>query len=230
MEQHLSTAWGESEGYPKPTFRLSEDRLIGPSGQLRQDLNRIKLLGLWRRATRYSRDKAWEKYLPDAYTPLAAFNGDYSTAWQKNWDSDRHRKRMRRHNLQTEKTSLATGLTPRNPRMSYGLELTRALLHEIKKLVEHNNGRFIIFQWTQIPPNPENVYLLNGKYSRYSDRQYRKNIEYIARGFDFFKIPLTVEGWITGEEYEHLSNSANNQVMQALARKIAHLIPSDVQR
>lgn len=219
------TAWGEGEGYPKPTFRLSAGRLVGPSEQLREDVNGFKLLALWRRATRYSRDEEWEKYLPAPYTPLPGFKGHYSTTWQKWWDHDKHSTGMRRHNLATEKTPLATGLTPRSPRMQYGLDLTRALLNEIRALVERNNGRFILFQWTQRPPVAGNVDLLNGKYYVYTDKQYRENIDTLTSGFEFYKIPVTVPGWVVGEEYEHLSDAANEQVMNDLAKKIAHLIP-----
>lgn len=221
------TAWGENEGYPKPTFRLSDGRLIGPSENMREDVNRFKLLGLWRRATHYSRDQAWEKYLPKAYTPLPGFKGYYSKTWQRWWDSDTNKTGMRRQNLRTEKTPLATGLLPRSPRMLYGLNLTRALLSEIKTLVETNNGHFIMFQWTQRPPIPGNVNLLNGKYYVYSDQQYRDNIAYLTEGFEFIKIPVKVEGWVVGEEYEHLSDAANEQVMRDLARKIVHLVPDD---
>jgi hypothetical protein len=124
---------------------------------------------------------------------------------------------MRREKLESEKSHFAMRLTPRSPRMQYGLDLARKLIDRMDQEVRRRNGELIVFQPTQVSRHPDATYLLNGKYYRCSDRQYRANVHDMTRGHRLLKIPLTVPGWRYGEENRHLGASANNQAMRDLA-------------
>src|ERR1051326_9247272 len=97
-----------------------------------------------RKTLRYwSRDREWERRYPPAYQPLASFDGPVKDDGQAWWDTNG--RGMRDENLATEKTHLAMFLTPRSPRMQYGLDLTRALMREMGALASSHGARFTAF-------------------------------------------------------------------------------------
>jgi hypothetical protein len=130
---------------------------------------------------------------------------------------------MRREDLKNEKSHLAIMLTPRSPRMQYGLDLTRALLHEITNLVSAHGGKFSMFR-TSDPSeeinSQEEVYVLNGKYYRSSQIQFEQNLQYKNQGFDHYVIPITIEKWRVGPNDGHLNEHAVDQVMKDLANQV----------
>jgi hypothetical protein len=107
------------------------------------------------------RDGDWEKHLPEPYKPIPKYAGD---AWQESWNNN---PGFQDENLATEKSHLAISLTPTSPRTQYGLDLTKALLAEIKNLVNNNKGDFVIFnarvsdEKQKICSTEEVVHLLN---------------------------------------------------------------------
>lgn len=211
------THWAERDGHPKPTFWLEQGELRGPTSAIAEDLNFPKLFTLFRNLRYYSRDGEWEQRLPPAYQPMFEYKGEFSLKWQKLWDQDSEKEGMRRENLVTEKSHLAMMLTPRSPRMQYGLDLANALINKMAELVRANNAEFVIFQPTQVLPSTDIVYLLNGRYYRCTEQQYRENIRDMIRGHKFLPVPLKVPGWVVGEENEHLSAAASDQEMHDLA-------------
>ena len=127
---------------------------------------------------------------------------------------------MKSENLKTEKSHLAIYLTPRSERMQYGLDLSRSLLDEIEKLADSNHSTFKIFA-TDISDREgqemDGVHFLNGKYYQTSVAQYRENLEYLNRGFDFATIPVTIDQWRVGPENPHLNEHATDEMMKAVA-------------
>jgi hypothetical protein len=220
------THW-PANGAPKPTFWLKDGQLHGPHEQMGQELytSPVKLLRfLWRRQYFVEpRDQAWEKkYLPEPYLPLAEYHGPVNQAWQERWDTNRGT--MRRENLNNEKSHLAIKLTPRSPRMQYGLDLTRALLHEIADLVSAHGGKFAIFSAVAPPEevnSREEVYVLNGKYYRTSSTQLKQNLDYKNQDFDCYVVPITLKKWRVGPNDSHLGEHAVDQVMKDLAEQVA---------
>jgi hypothetical protein len=224
------THW-PNNGYPKPTFRLLNGDLYGPSENFGEKLNwsKIKILVLANRLFKFiDRDGDWEIYLPQPYKPISNYDGKICYDWQERWDNNLGR--MRYENLDTEKSHLAISLTPVSPRMHYGLDLTKALLREINRLVNSNNGKLVIFN-TKPPyrkqdncPGDEVVHLLNGKYYKTSKKQFHDNLEYINAEFLSFTIPVTVPKWRVGPEDGHLNEHAVDQVMKDLATQLLPLI------
>jgi hypothetical protein len=215
-----------ANGKPKPTFWLMHGQLHGPHEQMGQELYTSSVM-LLRFLLRHGyfvkpRDQEWEKrYLPEPYSPMTEYNGPVNRKWQERWDANLGG--MRREDLKNEKSHLAIMLTPRSPRMQYGLDLTRALLHEITNLVSAHGGKFSMFR-TSDPSeeinSQEEVYVLNGKYYRSSQIQFEQNLQYKNQGFDHYVIPITIEKWRVGPNDGHLNEHAVDQVMKDLANQV----------
>lgn len=213
---------GPRNGTPKPTFWLQEGSLGGPTEGLGQPIREappLKLGVLLRRLRPFKRDDAWETHLPEAYRPLAEYDAAVNAEWGEDSPED-----IRNENLQNEKSHLNLLLTPRSQRTQYGLDLTRALMGEIKTLTEQRGGRFLVFGINTLPhtlgllgDSPDEVYKIGGKFYRISVRQYRENLEYLNGGFDYHWIPLTLEPSRVGPEDVHLNEHAVEQVMRDVA-------------
>lgn len=221
------THW-PANGAPKPTFRLENGRLVGPNAAMGQPMARrtaLRLVDLARNAltVRTDLDDVWEEeFLPEPYRPLADYDGPVNSEWQRRWDINLGL--MRHENLANEKSHFAVGLVPPSPRTRYGLDLTRALLREIRSLVEANAGRFLILVSEEPSPPPSeaspDVYVLNGKYYRHSEKQVKANREYVNAGMTTFTVPITVDDYRVGPTDSHLNEHAVDQVMRDLARLI----------
>jgi hypothetical protein len=101
----------------------------------------------------------------------------------------------------------------------------RALILEMQRDSSARGARFIAFA-TDNPRSEEHthsegVHRLNGKLYRTSRAQYGDNLAYFNRGFDFLSIPVTVEDWKAGANDPHLNQTATDQVMKELAKRLA---------
>ena len=206
---------------PKPTFWIEDGQLKGPTEQIGETISRprIKMLSLFGKfiPSISQRDTIWEKRLPTAYKPLTEFKGPVNYDWQQRWDANLGL--MRDENLDIEKSHFAIRLTPRSKRMEYGLVLTRKLLHEIDKLIFANNGRFVIFEVTASSEKPtleEEVHILNGKFYRTSEHQFRENLNYINNGFRTLDILVPLRNWRVGPADSHLNEKATDEAMMNL--------------
>jgi hypothetical protein len=213
---------------PKPTFWLDAGSLRGPSETLGQPLadSRIVVFAMWQRIFSLPRrDKTWEDRLPKPYAPLDHYDGPVNMGWQERWDVNRGR--MRDENLATEKSHMAVMLAPRSKRMEYGLDLTRALTRRIEQAVAAQNGKLVLFDVDthSFASDEDEIFALNGKYYRFSKRQFEVNWSDVSRGFDTEVIPVTVNDWRVGPEDGHLNRQATDQVMRDLARRLQNRIP-----
>lgn len=131
---------------PKPTFVLKNERLSDPSEQFGEPIEKLKLLSLLKTALGYNRDNAWETYLPAAYSPTLTYPGEANQLWQdENF----------REPVEREKSHISPLLTPRSPRMQYGIDLTRNLLQKIEELVKMHKGIFLVVY----PEHPYHYFL-----------------------------------------------------------------------
>jgi len=208
---------------PKPTFWLDESgKLRGPSESLGEPLanSRLALVALFQRAFSLPwRDKSWERGLPEPYQPLDRYDGPVRTDWQDLWNTD---LRVRYEELDTEKSHFAIMLTPRSKRMQYGLDLTRALTQHIRDVVVAHQAAFVVFQTNShdILDDSEQVYILNNKYYRTSQRQYQANWNYVNEGLAVEIVPVTVTPWRLAPDDGHLNATAAEQVMADLADRL----------
>lgn len=213
---------------PKPTFWLDgSGSLLGPSEALGQRLGNssIKVVALLERAFGLPwRDKRWERQLPEPYVPMDHYSGPVRTQWQERWNTNLGR--MRDEELDTEKSHLAVMLAPRSKRMQYGLDLTRALLQRMQRLVGGHHGRMVNFQIDDhtLASDDDQVYVLNRKYYRVSKRQFLANWSYVNGGFDTEIVPVTVQDWRVGPEDGHLNTQATDQAMADLAIRLQYRI------
>lgn len=219
------THW-PANGWAKPTFRVVDGRLSGPSERLGESLPRPSLRLLMLAESVFGpadRDGEWEAFLPPAYEPDSVWSGDFLTDWQERFDTDLGL--MRDENLATEKSHLAIYLTPESPRMTYSIELTRLLLAGIDSLSRANGARTAAFA-VDGPPDPtgdveEATYVLNGMYYHVSRRQYESCVARINEGMEFYSILLGIEDWKMGPLDSHLNEHATDVLMEDLAALLA---------
>jgi len=214
---------------PKPTFRLEGDKLCAPTAAIGARLERFHLQALWRRVFGTGTNDAWEARLPRPYQMLAGYDGPVDGTWQQHWDRNYGMIQLER--LDRDKHHWSMYLTPRSPRMQYGLDLTRRLMHEIESLTRAHGARFAVFR-VEFPSPPgavraihdERVYALNGKYYRASGRQFRENVAYLQKGFKSFEVAVATEKWRVGPEDAHLNEHATDEVMGKVAAKMGAIL------
>jgi hypothetical protein len=228
------THWPRN-GTPKPTFRLDHGRLVGPHQAMGQRVPRFKLRALVYPWWPPDPDADWEKYLPAPYRPLDRYDGPVDTLWQDQWDQNTPLSRD--ENLDNEKSSFILGLRPPSARTLYGLDLTRALFGECRKLVEEHGGRFGLIAHGQSakggPVNPrlvsmdreEVVRVLKGRYYRVSNTQFWENVDRMTRGFPFFFLQIKVKDFRVSPTDGHMNAAAIDQVCADLAGPVAAFLP-----
>ena len=220
---------------PKPTFWLENGQLRGPTeltGQPIRETPALKIVSLWRKFFPWSREKEWARsILPPPYAPLSSYDGPVTDDWQKRMAE---LPNLNYENFDSDKNDRAMKLTPRSPRVQYGLDLTRTLIQEMQRAAAAHGGQFLIF-WVDQAPAPmkngaegsdEIVHLLNGKYYKTSETQYNENMRYLTEGFTSYVIPVTVDPPIVGPEDSHMNEHATDQVIKDLAPKIENLVPA----
>ncbi|MDT4954384.1 MAG: hypothetical protein QOJ02_2522 [Acidobacteriota bacterium] len=221
---------------PKPTFWLENGQLRGPTeltGQPARETPSLRLTRLWRKFFPYPREKEWARsILPPPYTPMTRYDGPVSDDWQKRMNELPNY--LKYENFDSDKNDRAMKLTPRSPRVQYGLDLTHSLMQEMQRLAASHNAQFAIFTTDKHPNAPKDqsasqdevVHLLNGKYYKTSETQSNENINYLTQGFISYDISVLVEPSIVGPEDSHLNEHATDQVIKDLAAKIEGLIPA----
>lgn len=158
------------------------------------------------------------------------YRGHVENDWQRRLDSNPDS--LQWENFISDKHNKMIYLTPRSPRIQYGLDLTRKLIQEVEQLVTYKGGRFAMFwvrpidlETNQKMEPSEVVHALNGKYYKTSDTQFNENMDYITRGFNSLNVSLTVTPWRVGPEDEHFNEHATDQIIKDLAAEVVNLIP-----
>ena len=210
-------------GHPKPTFRLSDGRLIGPAlpeGQVTHSRSSIRLVDLvfnnWQK--RQGLDQRWEPFLPEAYRPRSEPNGEVNDFFEKMWDAS---PELNTNDvLSIEKSYLSIFLEPPSARFKYGMDLMRKLTGEIESTATNKGAGFCIFQHVLLDSgisDPAQSYEIQGRYYLASLAQRKRNEDYVNAGFKTVAIPVTVEDYKVAEDDPHLNERAVDQVMRDLA-------------
>ncbi|MFN2596934.1 MAG: hypothetical protein ABR563_07090 [Pyrinomonadaceae bacterium] len=217
-----------ADGTSKPTFWLEGEALRGPSEEIGQPIRetpRLKLTLTLRKNFHWSRDRAWERRYPPAYSPITEVSHleVVKDDWQQWYDANR--RGMRDENPANEKSHLTIFLTPRSPRTTYGLDLMRALILEMQRASVAHGAGFVAFAAdnprSEEGTHSEGLHRLNGNLYRTSRAQYRANLEYFNRGFDFLPVPVRLADWMASPADPHLNQPATDQVMSDLAKRLA---------
>ena len=218
---------------PKPTFALVDGRLTAPTASRigAPMLSPIKVVALIQKRIdqRYrlaANDPLWtQRYLPEPYKPIQ-WNGPTMDLWQK-MDEEQFGY-MPLENFVQDKCHYSLGFIPTSARTGYGLELTNALLHRMKQLVEANRGRFAAFEvsmmtsrlWMQPYHLEPRVYLFRNQKYRFSFAQEQANVRRMNEGIAFLKINCDVPDWRLHPEDWHLNEQAVKNVMHNLALRL----------
>ncbi len=205
------------DGQPKPTFRIENNRLVGPNipmDSLFFKNSPFKLIHLIQRVFMNpvkGMDEKYEKlYLPDPYKPMENYDGTITY-----WDYPAT------ENFENEKTHVSNSFTPVSQRQAYGIMLTNLLNKEIQKTCKENGANYYGIDREEKPGsysfNGENVLERNGKYYKISYKTINENTDKIMEGLPFIKLPLSVKDWRVSEDNGHLNKAANMQVISELA-------------
>lgn len=215
-----------SLGGPKPTFWLKNGSLCGPTfpkveGMLVSQ-KKFRFLALWETYAKSLEltDEYWEKtILPPPYTPLKNFQGVPRNDWEE--DCLQPGYEFMNKQISREKNRFAMQLTPPSKRWIYGLELTRALLQQIKQETEKRHGTYMAFY---TPPEiicEDGVYTLDGKLYQISLNQYQESVNSMNQGLPVFEIPITTENPRISPHDGHLNQHGVDEAMKTLAQKCA---------
>lgn len=221
------THWGKQSIYSKPTFRLVNAELVEPTERIGQQivLSRSTLLSRILRFGMGDRNSEWEQYLPAPYVPLAQYEGPVTKRTYPYGAS----VTLTKDALDHDQSFMNLFLTPRSARITYALDLMRALLTEMKRIVSQQGGRFMLHTAgphddLAIVLQGQEVLEVKGKYYAISSEQARANLEYVTSGFEYYHSPVTLEAWAVGPEDGHLNEHAVDEAMASLAGKIVPLL------
>jgi hypothetical protein len=223
------THW-PTDGPIKPTYRFENGKLIGPNhrlGELIRAPAHTKIGVLINRVFHPQKglDASWEAYLPPAYKPLLNYSGEVLTDWDPA-NPENKNPYLKDENLNNEKSHLAIQLFPRSERMQYGLDLSRALLSEIKELAEKNGSSFSIFYAKKIAEQEASsgtegsdviVRKRGDLFYQTSNNQVTANRTYLNNGFTSFEVDILIENWKGNYLDFHLNCDENDQAMRILA-------------
>lgn len=163
----------------KPTFWLENGRLQGPNYQLGESVLPLGLrLGV-----------VFDRWFP--FTFLDEF-------WSK-----RHlpqRADFEERSFQSFQRSQPSA------RILYSIELTRALLHQTKKIAEENGASFTLFLAQE-----------EGRKARIEKRQYGKNLNSTFRDLPVHWIEVETPGPFVGPKDFHYNEHATDEIMRKLA-------------
>ena len=215
------------EGWPKPTYRLADGKLVEPEYPW---LEKVPLAGLrLYHVIKYAlqggyRDREAEAGLPRAYQPVLEIEGTPNREWQELWDSN---EAFQTERFDQDKHHRLLYLNPPSPRIEYGVQLTKSLLQEIEKVCTENSARFVVLTctpwdaWPKGDPAEDQEWMeLEGKYYGFSQHRYRENMESIYGGFPHLVVPCTVEDWQVSPTDPHFNEHAVEQVMNDLAKAL----------
>lgn len=208
----------------KPTYWLEDGKLHGPTeGWLELVGPVLKWALLWNshvgRPLGETRLKMWkEDILPAPYKPFTEYQGEFDNSWHEMWVKDPLEAFS---GIEYERVGFSNQLTPRSELRSYGIDLTRKLFSEIKRVTESQGGHFTVFKedkpWELEYLYEEKVYHMNGKYYKLSMKQYNDNLQDIYSGFEHYRIPLDMDNYQVSSEDQHLNQQAIDKLMKELS-------------
>lgn len=221
-------AWGHPH-LPKPTYWLSGTKLKGPLCQRHTPPPRWHLQRWWRAARRKNIDRRWTGRLPKASVPVSV--SKRSLPIGKKLATLRKAGHWPARDEQPffNKSHWLLRLTPRSPRILYGIRLTHRLLREIEKETLRQKARFLLFT---AEPALGTRYLFGtnfkslelwdwqGKIFRTSFRQWDENWQELSNGFRTLSLTLTTRNWRVSRLDAHLNETANREAMRLLAQQL----------
>lgn len=212
------TSGGGLNHPPKPTFRLVDDRLVEPDGDIGEQLyasRLIETLALAAAARGYDLNWFWLRFrLPEWNPPVVDSPNPAWPILQLN----------EQQHLHNGASDYALMLDHDSPREEYQKRLWQKLLLELKNLTEHNGARFATFQ--------EDRRFQFHQYDRFyfkdsTGRLYeaRGNLYYETQmdwnaGMPFYLIPVEHPDPFVSAQDLHLNPAANEKMLSRLAAQL----------
>ncbi len=197
----------------KPTYRLDGDSLRGPFFPWGEKVShRFRIVQLLLNGLGINQETFWYSLLPPPYRGeelvVATDPPDVRSIENMKEDNSHH----------------SISLTPRSPRTTYGLQLTRLLIEKIINTVTFHGSDFALFLTTASSNDStssfDNVLHQNGLTYKVTTAQRNENISLVLSNTPHFFIPVTEYPFKTGPEDGHLCETAVDQVMQELSNVI----------
>lgn len=225
-----------TNGLPKPTFRLVNEKLQGPNAEWLKlhDRTGIYLLRVWNRIigrSVYPTDGEWEATLPAPYrsaksiapgmqslkTYMAAKRG-IEEAKVPYWSGE---------NFENEKNHYSVFLTPPSPRMLHAIALTRAILSRIAEVCRKNGVEFVVFYRRENTLFPEEAtdFDANGSLVTLSSQTADQILERLFEGMPAEAVDgITPEMVIQGDD--HLNGRGNAYLAERVSERILKRFPN----
>ena len=210
---------------PKPTFWLEGGQLRGPTEDIETRIDPAytsRIVGLLDRVW-HNPETAWATRLPPA--------GPGGTEPPQGTDATHRDSEL----LETQQAHWSVWMRPRTARVSYGIDLTRALLDRMRDLATRNKAHFALFHVDQLGPgaardpvragNPRETRGTvavghRGHWYLADVAQLQATVADVARGFIFLSVPITLEHSRVSARDGHLNLNGNRQVLGDLARQV----------
>lgn len=209
-----------SGGSPaKPTFWLdAEDSLCGPTARVGEPVySRLRVLAKLQQLGAGPLDDAWDRRLPPAYVPMAAFDGPAVADWKLFATTAAE--------MAKERTPLQLGLTPPSPRTRYGIRLANLLLQRMQARAQAAGATFASMVVDRPDfPLADGVYAFDtaaGKrFVRYSKERHWRGVREVHAGIDLLMLTVKVDPFCTKDD-PHFNPLAVDQIMADLAVEVA---------
>ena len=233
-----------NNGWPKPTFWLEDNELVGPNesqNSLIYATPRLRVLEPFKLLVKqpyiFKRDEIWE----DLYLPAnEQWEETLPTDVKINSFVDRFEIDSPDHwfhqyeNFKNGKNSFSLWIDKNSPRLNYGIKLTNKLLHEIRNLCLLNGSKFIIFTaesqtgFNEFPSRkfkqPYEYFRVKDEVYKFSNAAYKRNLEKIMDGLPIIQIQLKMKEWWRSNTDSHLNSKANKEIMISLAPFLSKLL------
>jgi hypothetical protein len=229
-------------GWAKPTFRLENNHLVGPTEEIKQIVYatpRLRILEpfklLWKRPFIFNRDEYFEKnYFPTSIQWLKEKNNKNNTtpfAQKLIGVSAKDKSAYFRHeNFENGKNHWSPWIDPRGERLDYGIKLTNLLLRKIQRLCAVNEAKFKIIWvdnikgFNDFPSRKINEpfeYVSIGKKTyKLSNKIFVENMTLLLDSLENEKIVLRNKPWWRAKNDMHLNQESNVFVMQQISKNI----------
>lgn len=207
-----------NNGKPKPTFTVSDNKLLYPNDKIGSKINlsKFKLKALLDRILQEGLDDAFESFLPKPYQASYLYKGEYSDIL----DSDN--KHVRNENFKNEKNHYSTRFFPTSFRTKYSIKLTNLILKEIEKTCLKNKAEFHVFNVDLKDYNPKfsqdtTIYKIDDEFYFSSLSNRLRNMDSTNKDLQWSKIPLFIDDWAVSSSDPHLNAKSNGIVMNFVA-------------
>ena len=218
-----SAGGGYHRFHPKPSFWLENGVLRGPTEETDDVVFAGKLRILWHRAFE-DFEREWARHLP----PPDAGTSEPPTGMDRVVRTGEA--------VEEQRSTWSILQTPRPPRITHGIALTRALLDRMRALTQEKGAAFAVMMEDSLSPHSAaqaqrlgwEIFLPgrtavdhNWHWIVAESAAYAATVREVAAGFEFLHVPVRTENPRISPVDNHFLMPANRQIMNDLADMVA---------